>query len=112
MPNHPNKAMDSGVSEHRVRLSAIYWQCLTANSLLIIQVPCLVCEKKHKQSRHNGERNMFFKYYMIFQEHGCSLNLTQRHEQDGQNTEPPLSPWASSVLQGLPCPFPSLFNWL
>lgn len=55
---------------------------------------------------------MFFKYYMIFQEHGCSLNLMHHKEQDGQHAEPPLSPWASSGLQGLPCPFPSLFNWL
>lgn len=78
----------------------------------VIQVPFLVCKTKHKQSRQNGERKMFFKCYMTFQEHGCSLNLTHRHEQDGQHTEPPLGPWASSVLQSLPCPFPSLFNWL
>lgn len=77
-----------------------------------IQVPYLVCKIKHEQSRENGERNVFSKYYMIFQEHIAAKILCTIKSRMGNklsHLSVPGLPLCSEVyLQ----PSPSSFNWL
>lgn len=89
------------------------WRYLpvSSNVVLIIQVLRLLCTQKHKWYRKNSEADTVSTCYMIFPKIRCRENLTSKKEWRTIQSHHSV-PGLFFVLQDLPWPFPSSFNWL